>query len=83
MSKTRLLCAIVGSVLLAVSACSSTPSDDAVQTAIERRTQAAPPTSLNNRLPLLDPSPTPTPKPRVSCPDEEVMSYLEELQLLL
>ena len=34
-------------------------------------------------LPTHTPSPTPTPKPRISCPEKEVASYLDQLDLLL
>lgn len=71
---------IVSCIFLTVPACSSAPSEDAVQTAIAL-TQAAP--SQESSTPTAEPSPAPTPKPRVSCPDEEVISYLDELDLLL
>lgn len=70
--------AVFSAIFLTLSACSSPPSENALQTTTAQ-TQIAP--SQESTTSAAEPSPTP--KPRVSCPDEEVISYLDKLDLLL
>lgn len=68
-------------VLLAfLSACSQSPSSSAIQTAIA---QTQEPQETVTSLPAEIPTPVATPKPKVSCPQDEVKKYLDDLDALL
>ena len=81
MIRRGFLLVLIGLVLLAVlSACSQSPSPSAIQTAIA---QTQEPQGTATSAPVETPAPVPTPKPKVSCPQDEVKKYLDDLDALL
>lgn len=88
----NILFVIISALFLAtLIACSSSdPSESVIQTAIAQ-TQEAPDVpeteealvADNEADPTETPSPTATPKPRVSCRDDDVETYLEELEFMM
>lgn len=78
MKLNNFLLLIISLILLILVACSSQPSDSAIQTAIAQ-------TQFPKAQSTLEATgePTATPKPRVSCPDEDVSIYLDDLDNLL
>jgi hypothetical protein len=81
MTRNSLVALVMVIFIIFPAACSQSPSPSAIQTAIAE-TQT-PRTAETTATPSEASTALPTPKPKVSCPDSEVKTYLSELDSLL